>query len=101
LGALSAANKKGEVSFVEQKAIKETGAICPSEAFLTIKTEPLSEFFIDGWTMVCIFVGANNGHYLTVNAGNHRECTNFDTGRTGSYELAVATTAVPNQMCAR
>jgi|GEM_PF-693755 len=99
LGALSAANKKGEVSFVEQKAIRESGGgLCPAEAVLTIKTEPLSEFFISGWSMVCIFVGANQGHYLSFNAANSRECTNFDTGRTGSYELAFATTDTPNQM---
>ncbi len=100
LGGLSATNKKGEISFVEQKATKESGALCPTEAFLSLKTAPLGEFFISGWNMVCIFVGANNGHYLSVNAGNTTECTpgSFDGTRLGSYELAFATTNTPGQM---
>jgi hypothetical protein len=99
LGGLSAANEKGEISFVEQKATKEAGALCPSEVFLSIKTEPLGEFFIDYWKMVCIFIGANQGHYLSVNPNNNKECTTpGHTTRIGSYELAVARTDVANKM---
>jgi hypothetical protein len=100
LGALAAANKKGEISFKEQEAIKESGSLCPSKVFLSIRTEPLGEFFVTGWEMVCIFVGANNGHYLGVNANNRTECTpNPPHGtRIGSYELAVARTNAPNTM---
>ena len=48
-GALAATNAKGEVSLTGQETNKEVGGeICPSEAFLTIKTGALTATYIGG-----------------------------------------------------
>src|SRR6185295_20225190 len=59
LGALAAANGKGEVSIGEAVVNKESGFLCPSTSELDITTEPLSTTYIAGMKMVCLDVGAN------------------------------------------
>ncbi len=46
LGALKAANEKGEVTIKERLIKKESGIFCPSTSKLTIMTAPLEPLFI-------------------------------------------------------
>ncbi len=46
LGALKAANKKGEVTIKEALTNKESGTFCPSTSKLTIRTAPLPTLYI-------------------------------------------------------
>jgi len=88
VGALTAGNGKGEVSIEGATVNKESGFLCPSTSELDITTEPLSTTYIQAMKMVCLDVGANNGHFLSTNAAG-TECTGTEHGtRIGRYELA-------------
>jgi hypothetical protein len=104
LGALKAANGKGEVTISGATVNKESGTFCPSTSKLDITTEPLTATYIKQGTallMACIKVAANTGLYKA-DAGNG-VCTNM-TGtntRDGEYELAKvkSTLAVGEMAC--
>ena len=99
-GPLLAKQKNGEVAIQEQTINKISGLLCPSTAKVDLTTTPLAEIYLAAAKMVCIFVGAGKGFYLTAN-GTECKDSHFPN-RLGSYELGTALTDTPNEMvCAR
>ena len=85
VGALSAANKTGEMSFVKQKLAPESGGLCPEEASIDLAME--SSYYIATAkliTMRCLIGFINT----FLNNPDNKYCTGFDFIPIGSYDLA-------------
>lgn len=90
-GALLATNEKGEISFVEQTLVKETGGIlCPKEAAVDLEmelTSPLYLITLSVLEMDCLRTWFGTGGLYLSNPDG-KTCQTFDILLTGNYELA-------------
>ncbi|HEX7244426.1 MAG TPA: hypothetical protein VF245_02535 [Solirubrobacterales bacterium] len=86
VGALSAANKAGEISFVEQKIVTESGSLCPEEATVDLEMGLPSYHIVSGKLvkMRCLIGFINT----FLNNPDNKYCTGFDFFPIGNYDLA-------------